>query len=132
MQVEERIARNESLSRELLAAMRCEKDPGVFQGLLGDYIRLRFLIEDDSFWSDSIIELAKHSIRKILEETGDPARLGDLGINCAGASSATTKHLLLVISLRKGLDIELDPDEVAQADTVSRLAKLLMEALLKR
>lgn len=132
MQVEERIARNEELSKSLLESMREEPDAGAFYDQLKTYIRLRFLIDDDPFWSESILELAKYSIRKAIEEAGDPARLSDLGINCAGASSATTKHLLLVISLRKGLGVTLDPDDVAQADTVGGLAELLMKALLER
>jgi len=56
-------------------------------------------------------------------------KLRDLGINCAGASSATTKRLLLLISLRKGLEIDLDPEAAASVETLGELAGLLQSAL---
>ena len=112
MDAKQRIERNEELCRKLLSRMKRAGDEAALYEQLKEYIRLKFLIEDDPFWDDDIAAVAAYSIRKTIEQSGDPAKLSDLGINCAGASSATTKHLLLVLSLQKGLGVRLDPDDV--------------------
>lgn len=132
MDLKERVMESERLSSIELEAMKACDDAGEFQQHLMRYTRLRFLIDDDPIESDSIKELAQRSIVRSIELSGDPAKLADLGINCAGASSAVTKQLLLVIALRKGLGIrELDPEKAALAKTIPSLAALLMEALEK-
>ncbi len=129
MDAKQRIERNEELCRKLLSRMKRAGDEAALYEQLKEYIRLKFLIEDDPFWDDDIAAVAAYSIRKTIEQSGDPAKLSDLGINCAGASSATTKHLLLIISLKRGLGIEIDPDEVASATKAAQLADLLRGAL---
>lgn len=130
MDLKERVMESERLSNEELTAMRACTDPDGFTEHLTRYTRLRFLIDDDPIDSQSIKELAERSIVRSIELSGDPAKLADLGINCAGASSATTKQLLLVIALRKGLGIkELDPEKAALAKTLPELASLLLGAL---
>ena len=129
MDAKQRIERNEELCRKLLSRMKRAGDEAALYEQLKEYIRLKFLIEDDPFWDDDIAAVAAYSIRKTIEQSGDPAKLSDLGINCAGAASATTKHLLLVLSLQKGLGVRLDPDDVAAAGTVHSLAALLLSAL---
>lgn len=132
MNIKTQVERNETLAERELNRMRGECDPSVFHRRLKRYIRLRYLLDDDPYWDDDLSTITQYSIRRTLEKTGDPAGLSDLGVNCAGSSSATTKRLLLVISLRKGLDITLDPDEVARIETVSGLAALLQTALLNK
>lgn len=132
MNIKTQVERNETLAERELDHMREECDPSVFHQRLMRYIRLRYLLDDDPYWDDDLSTITRYSIRRTLERTGDPAGLSDLGINCAGSSSATTKRLLLIISLRKGLDITLDPDEIAQIETVSGLAALLQAALLNK
>ena len=131
MDIKSHVKRNEALAREELDQLRTQADPERFYLRLQRYIRLRYLLEDDPYWNDDIAALTRYSIRKTLDQADDPAKLSDLGVNCAGSSSATTKHLLLIISLRKGLGIDLDPDEAACAETVRELAALLRAALLK-
>ncbi|MBE6472312.1 MAG: hypothetical protein E7Z99_01840 [Coriobacteriaceae bacterium] len=130
MDLKERVIESERLSNEELEEMRTCADENDFLSHLTKYVRLRFLIDDDPIESHSIKELAERSIIRSIELSGDPAKLADLGINCAGASSATTKQLLLIIALRKGLGIrELDPDKAALAKTLPELASLLQNAL---
>lgn len=130
MDIKQRAEQNEAAAEAELSAMREAHDSEAFYQSLKHYIRLRYLLDDDPFWDDDLEGYAKYSIRKTIERSGDPAKLRDLGINCAGASSSTTKHILLVISLRKGLGIELDSDEAMQAKTTRDLADLLFAARL--
>ena len=129
--IKSHVKRNESLAREELEQLRTETDPEKIYLGLQRYIRLRYLLEDDPYWNDDIAAFTRYSIKKTLEQSDDPAKLSDLGVNCAGSSSETTKHLLLLISLRKGLDIDLDPEKAACTATVRELAVLLSAALLK-
>lgn len=129
MDLKERVMESERLSNEELEAMRTCADENAFLDHLTHYVRLRFLIDDDPIDSQSIKALAERSIFRSIELSGDPTKLADLGINCAGASSATTKQLLLIIALRKGLGIkELDPEKAALAKTLPELASLLQNA----
>lgn len=125
MTLEDHVKRNEQLAAQVLEDMRSAVDEPCFRGLLKDYIRFRFLLDDDPFWSDDLDEYTKYSIKKTMERSGDPTKLRDLGINCAGASSSMTKRLLLIISLRKGLGIDLDPEKAATAVTLGELSCLL-------
>ena len=128
MTLEDHVKRNEQQAARVLKEMGSTVNELRFQGLLKEYIRLRFLLDDDPFWSDDLDEYAKYSIKKTMERSGDPTKLRDLGINCAGASSSITKRLLLIISLRKGLGIDLDPEKAATAETLGELSCLLYRA----
>ena len=129
MDVKEHAKVNEVAANEMLQRLKEDKDENTFLGHLKSYIRLRYLLDDDPYWSDDLDEYTKYSIKKIMERSGDEVKLRDLGINCAGASSAMTKRLLLIISLRKGLGIDLNPEAAASVETVYELASLLQSAL---
>ena len=129
MNAKDLIKESERMALIDLEAMKEHADSrALFYECLKRYIIHRFLI-DDGFWDDDLLALARHSIALTKKRTGGDTGLSDLGINCAGASSATTKHLLLVLSLQKGLGVRLDPDDVAAAGTVHSLAALLLSAL---
>ena len=75
------------------------------------------------FWDDDVNALAEHSIELRLAALEDGDGLGDLSMNCAGASSVETKYALLLITLRKSLDLSIDPVMAATLDTVPLLAR---------
>ena len=129
MDVKEHVKANEAAASRILQKLREDKDEAAFSEHLKSYIRLRYLLDDDPYWSDDLDEYTKYSIKKMTEQSGGEVKLRDLGINCAGASSATTKRLLLIISLRKGLGIDLDPEAAASVETIYELASLLQSAL---
>ena len=129
MNAKDLIKESERMALIDLEAMKEHADSrALFYECLKRYIIHRFLI-DDGFWDDDLLALARHSIALTKKRTGGDTGRSDLGINCAGASSATTKHLLLIISLKRGLGIEIDPDEVASATKAAQLADLLRGAL---
>ena len=106
--------------------------------LLKAFVIDRFLI-DDGFWDDRLAKLADHSIELAMqkaaeEDGGDDAgeSLRDLSMNCAGASSSETKRALLLITLRKRLDLDLPPSMAATHDTIPLLAEEITRQLEKR
>ena len=62
--------------------------------LLREYIRCRFVLVDDDFWSDDFDELSEYSIRKLLRLQKDEP-LHDISMTCTGSSSVTTRKVLL-------------------------------------
>ena len=129
MDVEERVKRNTLKANEVLEVLKHEQDPMLFEEDLKRYIQLRYLLDEDPYWDNDLDRYAAYSIKKTLEKNKEGLKLRDLGVNCAGASSAMTKRLLLLISLLKGLGIELDPEAAASVETLGELAGLLQSAL---
>ena len=130
MDIKELIKENDVLAAvELDAILAGEQSHEQIHAHLVKYARYKFLLHDDIFESDDIAQLAKRSIVRTLERTGDEATLGDLSKTCAGVSSATTKHLLLIIAIKRGLEIDIDPDTVAHSETFDKLASAVEEAL---
>ncbi|MBX9034944.1 hypothetical protein [Gordonibacter massiliensis (ex Traore et al. 2017)] len=128
----EHIKRAKERSNAVLEELRSE--PATYEGVyerLKEFIRLRYLI-NDGFWSDDVNQLAEHSIELRLAALEDGGGLGDLSMNCAGASSVETKYALLLITLRKSLDLTIEPRMAATLDTVPLLAAEVTRQLAQR
>lgn len=128
----EHIKRAKERSDAVLEELRSE--PAAYEGVyerLKEFIRLRYLI-DDGFWSDDVNQLAEHSIELRLAALEDGGGLGDLSMNCAGASSVETKYALLLITLQKSLDLTIEPRMAATLDTVPLLAAEVTRQLAQR
>ena len=129
MDIRERIKVNEAQSSMVAEQLRGTSDFSAFRAGVERYILLRFLLDDEPDLPQSLDSLAKRSIALTLERTGNPASLSDLGINCAGASSALTKRILVIIALRKALGVDIDLEQAAAAATVDDLAVILYNAV---
>lgn len=130
MELKQRIEQSKALSEKELDAI--ENDPASYDNVyahLKNFIRYRFLIDDDDYWEDDIARLTAYSIEKTLEKIGSNDGLGDLSMNCAGASSAETKYVLLLITLRKRLGLTFEPVMAATLDTVPLLAEEITKQL---
>ena len=128
----EHIKRAKERSNAVLEELRSE--PATYEGVyerLHEFIRLRYL-STDGFWSDDVNQLAEHSIELRLAALEDGGGLGDLSMNCAGASSVETKYALLLITLRKSLDLTIEPRMAATLDTVPLLAAEVTRQLAQR
>ena len=74
--------------------------------LLREYIRCRFVLVDDDFWSDDFDELSEYSIRKLLRLQKDEP-LHDISMTCTGSSSVTTRKVLLLLTIQKKLRVQI-------------------------
>ena len=136
MSMQDRIRSAQARSEQALERLRSDEPTAAnTYELLKAFITDRFLI-DDGFWDDSLATLADHSIelaaRKAEEAEDGGESLRDLSMNCAGASSSETKRALLLITLRKRLDLDLPPSMAATHDTVPLLAEEITRQLAQR
>lgn len=54
MDIEERVKRNTAEAAEVLGTLKYEDDPERFEEGLKRYIKLRYLLDDDSYWDDDL------------------------------------------------------------------------------
>lgn len=120
---------NLRLSEDEIALMQqCAHDEDAFYYHLKRYIQLRYMLMDESRWTDDIPELSKRSIeasQELLQADGSQESLQDTSLNCAGATSHETKQILLLINLRKKLDISLTPEQIGLSKDVRVLSEIL-------
>ena len=107
---------------------KCYKDEKKLYQHLKQYIRYRYVLADDEFWSDNINELSNYSIRKLIDLQKDEP-LHDISMACTGASSASTRKVLLFISIQKKLGFKFDYDEVPYIETVPQLVQAIAKYL---
>ncbi len=93
--------------------------------LLREYIRCRFVLVDDDFWSDDFDELSEYSIRKLLRLQKDEP-LHDISMTCTGSSSVTTRKVLLLLTIQKKLGFKFAYTESPDIETVPQLVDAVM------
>lgn len=105
---------------ELLAADK--SDHPLVHSLLLRYISIRYFLDEDEMRTDDLYELAEISVAKTMAIKRE--KLADIDIpgTCTGASSATSKKILLLMALRRDLVLSLDPERAADLKTVDQLA----------
>ncbi|BDE96871.1 hypothetical protein [Raoultibacter timonensis] len=121
--LKETIARSNELAYtclEQIAQAGCDRD--AVHALLKAYIGYKFLLADDEMGSEDIAALSKASVDKLLANHRKEA-LQDVSSVCAGASSASTKKVLLIMALQKGLGIRFDARASGAVKTIDDLAR---------
>lgn len=93
---------------------------------LKEYVRYRFMLADEDFWSDDLKELSEYSIRKLLRLQKDEP-LHDIAMTCTGASSTSTRKILLLIAIQKKLDFKFAYTESPEIETISQLAHAIIK-----
>ena len=131
MDYAERLKQNLTQSDCELVLMRactdCFED---FFGHLKTYIRLRYVIDDTDFWTDDLPELGRFSMKHQQDVIGDDDEaLQDTSLNCAGATSAETKQILLLMKLKRDLNVTLEPEFMGLAKSVQQVAERLFAQL---
>lgn len=95
---------------------------------LRSYLQCRFLLEDEDMDTDDLKELAERSIDRMLANHQNED-LEDLSAGCMGESSAMTKKILFVMTLRRKLGIEGGVERFGSASSVHELAGIIRESL---
>lgn len=105
---------------EILAADKT--DHHLIRSLVLRYISIRFFLDEEEMCSDNIYELAEIAVAKTMAIKRE--KLADIDIpgTCTGASSATSKKILLLMALRRDLALELDPEQAVELNTVDQIA----------
>ncbi len=125
----DQINRYEKLSEAEIEEMsKLSNDIDELYKHLKQYIRYRYVLADEDYWSDNIDELSKYSIKKLIDLQKDEP-LQDISMTCTGASSASTRKVLLLMSIQKKLGFKFDYDEVPYIETVPQLAQAIANYL---
>lgn len=115
---------------EILAAGK--RDCDLIYPLILRYISIRYFLDETELQSDNLYELAETSVSKILAIKRE--KLADIDIpgTCTGASSATSKKILLLLALCRDLGIPPEPEKAVNLQTVDQLARYVALALQER
>lgn len=95
---------------------------------LRSYLQCRFVLEEEDLVTDDLTALASKSIERLLQRYGNEG-LKDLSSGCMGESSAVTKRILFVMTLRRKLGIAKDVEGFGAASTIDQLADAVCRAL---
>lgn len=129
MSLQEMIKANEDLANKEMQAILAE--PLVFDTVyqhVKTYVRCRFLLLDEEFESESLVELSEFGLRKLLKLQKDED-LQEVSITCTGSSSKSRRKVLLMLAIRKELGFSWDPVESAQIETLSQLTEGIIRHL---
>ena len=97
---------------------------------LREYVRCKYFLEPDDMTTEDIILLGNRGTERLADLRRSGLEFRDTSAGCTSVSSAVAKKALLILSLGKALGVSFDPDQVAEAATLSDIASLL-QALLK-
>lgn len=93
---------------------------------LREYVRCRFMLTDEDYWSDDLKQLSEYSIRKLMRlQTDEP--LHDISMTCTGASSTSTRKVLLLIAIQKRLGFRFAYAESPEIETIPQLAHAIIK-----
>lgn len=123
--VEERTRCADDCLRIVLASTH---DHDVVYGKLREYVMHKYLLDEEDMVDDDLAALSARSIRKIAK-TSPTEELKDISADCTGTSSASTKKILLIMALCRGLGIKVDAEAFGSVATIQDLADVAIFAL---
>ncbi|MCD8099884.1 MAG: hypothetical protein LUE06_04795 [Oscillospiraceae bacterium] len=94
------------------------------------YILAKYLLPADCR-EESITELASLSLQRTMKLDAGIVHELDKAAPCNHATSESTKKVLLLYAIQKDLSIHPAPQELTEAATVSELAQVVYEAMLR-
>jgi len=121
--LEQRYKDAEVASKQLAAQFRAIGHPSFdeFEGFIHDYVRIRMLLEPEDELVDSLNALGQMNLARALGvDLPDLAKI-DMEAKCGGTSAVMTKKILLIIALKRDLDVDLSADEAAEITKLSQL-----------
>ena len=117
------IARSNEDARACLEEIvRVSDDRSAVHALLKRYIKSKYLLDETEMECEDIAALSKASVDKLLANHRKEA-LQDVSSVCTGSSSASTKKVLLVMSIQKGLGIKFDAKTSGSLKTIGDLTR---------
>ena len=122
------MALNEQADRHIKAIIAASDDIDSVHRELRFYLQCRFILDDEDMDTDDLKELADRSISRMLAKHQNED-LDDLSSGCMGESSATTKKILFMMTLRRKLDVDVDAERLGSALTVRQLAEIVSDSL---
>ena len=114
-------------SEEILAADSTNHQR--MRSLILRYISIRYFLDADELHTDDLYELAEIAVAKTLAIKREKLADVDIPGTCTGASSATSKKILLLLALCRDLGITPEPEQAVNLQTIDQLARYVEFAL---
>ena len=100
---------------------RSFKDREELYACLKGYVCCKYMLEPGETEADDFEELGQESISRVAKiPKGDVANK-DISMSCAGISSVQTKKILLLIALKRTLDINIPPEASVKINSITDL-----------
>lgn len=96
---------------------------------LRNYLKSRFLLEEEDCRSENLQELAAISLAKTLAVSPAELKGLDLSQTCTGSSSVFSKKVLLLMALERELNISIPEQESVRIKTITDLTTALLTKL---
>ena len=98
-----------------------------FNKTVPEIIWHKYLLEEKPKPEDDITELAIISTKRTLMLAEGNLDLADISAGCLEADTTDTKKILLILLLKRRLEVAIQPEMTAEIETVSQLCEKLYE-----
>ena len=131
-QIRKRLHSADQEAQDQAGALRSLKEPTAQQvyPYLRNYIRSKYLLTPADMDHDNLEELGRRSLARVAALGGNVPGM-DVSPHCGSASSATHKKVLLLLALRRDLEIDIPAAQGAHCETVMQLAQCISGRLKK-
>ena len=93
--------------------------------LLRDFISCKYFLEPEEMDTNDLIVLGERSTAKMAGLKNAGIEFKEKSAGCTTASSGIIKKVLLAMAVGKLIGAKLDPDAVAETETIGELASLV-------
>lgn len=119
------LAENRTRAEEIAAALPRASDEET-EALVREFISCKYFLTDVEMVTDDLIQLGDRSTEKLADLQNGGLRYADKNAGCTTAGSSTIKKVLLAMALGKAIGTKLNADDVAYAETIPQLARLVI------
>lgn len=119
------LAENRTRAEEIAAALPGASDEET-EALVREFISCKYFLTAEEMVTDDLIRLGDRSTEKLADLQKGGLRYADKNAGCTTAGSSTIKKVLLAMALGKAIGTKLDADDVAYAETIPQLARLVI------
>ncbi len=96
--------------------------------LLQEFIACKYFLDPEDFTTEELLPLGEKSTAKMAGFQKKGIQFKEKSAGCTTASSGIIKKILLAMAIGKIIGIKLNPDDVAEAETISQLAEMIIKA----
>ena len=119
------LARNRARAEDIAAALPTAPDEDM-EALIRGFISCKYFLTTKEMDTDDLIRLGDRSTEKLADLQKGGLRYADKNAGCTTAGSSTIKKVLLAMALGKAIGAKLNADDVAYAETIPQLARLVV------
>ncbi len=110
----------------LAASFATVPDEGM-EALLREFLCCKYFLEPEELTTDDLVALGDASTAKMAGFRRAGIAFQEKSAGCTTASSGVIKKVLLAMAVGKLIGHKLDPDAVAETETVAQLAALIVK-----